>query len=142
VSLDRMTDAQYAEYLARFRASPARMAAAVAPTPTRAKYRNTKTELDGYLFDSKKEAARWQELRLLEKGGIITDLIPHPCYGLHAVTPSGDKLQIGTYKPDFQYREAGVMRIEDVKVGVTKTEAYQLRKRIFEAEYGLLVVEV
>ena len=35
------------------------------------KYRNTKTEVDGILFDSKKEAARWLELKALEAAGKI-----------------------------------------------------------------------
>lgn len=38
------------------------------------KYNNQKTVVDGITFDSKKEAARWQELLLLQKAGKITDL--------------------------------------------------------------------
>lgn len=38
------------------------------------KYRNKKVEVDGILFDSKKEANRYMELKLLEKAGEITDL--------------------------------------------------------------------
>ncbi len=38
------------------------------------KYKNKKVEVDGIVFDSKKEAKRYQELLLLEKAGEITDL--------------------------------------------------------------------
>jgi len=35
------------------------------------KYGNRKVTVDGITFDSRKEAARWQELRFLEKAGEI-----------------------------------------------------------------------
>jgi len=41
---------------------------------SRSKYRNRKTVVDGITFDSKREAARWQELKLLERAGEITEL--------------------------------------------------------------------
>jgi hypothetical protein len=112
------------------------------PSPKPAKYHNVKVQIDGMTFDSKKEAARWQELQLMEKAGVIADLQPQPQYELHTVTPTGERAKVGIYKPDFRYTEAGQTRIEDVKANVTKTEAYRLRKRIFEAEYGLAIVEI
>ena len=39
-----------------------------------AKYKNKKIEVDGIVFDSKKEAKRYRELKLLEQAGEITDL--------------------------------------------------------------------
>ncbi|MBS6476088.1 MAG: DUF1064 domain-containing protein, partial [Clostridiales bacterium] len=38
------------------------------------KYRSKKTTVDGITFDSRREAARWQELKLLERAGSITEL--------------------------------------------------------------------
>lgn len=38
------------------------------------KYNNHKVTVDGITFDSKKEAKRYQELRLLEKAGAIRNL--------------------------------------------------------------------
>lgn len=38
------------------------------------KYNNKKITVDGQIFDSKKEANRYKELRLLEKAGEIKDL--------------------------------------------------------------------
>ena len=39
-----------------------------------AKYNNIKTVIDGIIFDSKKEAKRYSELKLLEKAGLIGSL--------------------------------------------------------------------
>lgn len=38
------------------------------------KYKNTKINVDGMTFDSKKEAKRYQELSLLQKAGEISGL--------------------------------------------------------------------
>ncbi|MBN1114444.1 MAG: DUF1064 domain-containing protein, partial [Oligoflexia bacterium] len=42
------------------------------------KYKNVKTTVDGITFDSKKEADRYSELKLLERAGKIKDLILQP----------------------------------------------------------------
>ena len=38
------------------------------------KYRNEKVIVDGISFDSKKEAARYRELKMLERSGAISGL--------------------------------------------------------------------
>lgn len=43
--------------------------------PKKSKYGAVKTEVDGIKFDSKREASRYQELRLLEQAGEITNLL-------------------------------------------------------------------
>ena len=43
-------------------------------TKTTCKYKNKKTVYDGITFDSKKEAQRYSELKLLEKVGKIKNL--------------------------------------------------------------------
>lgn len=40
----------------------------------RSKYGNRKTEIDGFVFDSKRETERYQQLKLLEAAGEIVDL--------------------------------------------------------------------
>lgn len=42
--------------------------------PKTSKYGAHKVVLDGMEFDSKKEAARWKELRALEEAGVISNL--------------------------------------------------------------------
>jgi hypothetical protein len=44
------------------------------------KYHARKTELDGYIFDSKAEARRYSELKLLEVAGKISNLQLQPKY--------------------------------------------------------------
>ena len=40
----------------------------------KSKYHNKKVMIDGIKFDSKKEANRYQELKLMQRAGIISDL--------------------------------------------------------------------
>jgi hypothetical protein len=64
----------------------------------KSKYRNVKTEVDGIKFDSKKEATRYGQLRLLEKAGLIGNLRLQVQYPLivHGV-------KVGSYVADFVY---------------------------------------
>ncbi len=108
------------------------------------KYHAVRTTLDGYTFDSKAEAKRYGELRLLEKAGLIRDLTVHPRYPLEV-----NEVRICVYVGDFSYiehvkgqyytRDRSV--IEDVK-GV-KTPAYRIKKKLFEAIHpGWTITEV
>lgn len=103
------------------------------------KYRSVKTQVDGISFDSKKEAKRYSELRLLERAGEISNLELQPRY---EIVVNG--IYIGRYRADFRFINSrdGKTTIEDVKSKATKTEAYKLRKKIVEAIYGISVNEV
>ena len=65
---------------------------------SRSKYKAVKTTIDGITCDSKKEAKRYTELKLLEKSGHITHLELQPEY---QITINGAK--ICKYKADFRY---------------------------------------
>jgi hypothetical protein len=102
----------------------------------RRKYNNVRTVLDGYLLDSKAEAARYGELRLMERANHISDLHIHPKYPIEI---NGQK--ICTYIADFSYRDKnGTVHVEDVK-GM-KTALYSLKKKLLKATCGLEVEEV
>lgn len=103
----------------------------------RPKYGNKKTEVDGILFDSKKEAKRYQELRLLEKQGIILELQLQPKF---PIVVNGKK--ICTYIADFDYCVAHTddRIVEDVK-GI-KTPIYNLKKKLVKAVHGIDITEV
>lgn len=92
----------------------------------RAKYGNVKTELDGILFDSKKEAERYVQLILLLRGGVIRDLELQPNFKLEV---AGKK--VCTYRADFRYSENGSQVVEDVK-GM-KTPVYKLKVKLLKA---------
>jgi len=66
------------------------------------KYGNIKTVIDGFTFDSKREATRYQELKLLEKAGEIRELELQPKYTL---VPKTKKRRAVTYTADFRYLE-------------------------------------
>ena len=101
------------------------------------KYGNVATVVDGRRFASKKEAARYQALRVLETAGAITALECQPSYRLEA-----HGWLICRYLADFRYVVAGTgqMVVEDVK-GV-RTPAFVLKKRLMLACHGIDVVEV
>jgi len=103
---------------------------------TRSKFGAVRTTVDGITFASKKEAKRYQELRLLERAKEITDLILQPRFPLQIHGKS-----LGSYVGDFQYTVDGVREVvEDVK-GV-RTPVYRLKKKIVEAIYGITIQEV
>lgn len=99
----------------------------------KSKYNNQKTEVDGILFDSKKEAARFGELKLLLKAGIIGLLERQVTYELG---------NIARYIADFRYIDVktGETIVEDVK-GV-KTPVYKLKKKMMKSMYGITIKEV
>jgi hypothetical protein len=116
------------------------------------KYYNRKVKRDGMVFDSKREANRWTELKLLEKAGKISNLqrqvkfvlIPTQ-YSDWEYTKSGKKKVIereASYIADFVYRdnELGVDVVEDTK-GM-RTEAYILKRKLMLRVHGIQIMEV
>lgn len=100
------------------------------------KYRAVKTEVDGIIFDSKKEAARYKELILLEKSGVISHLELQPRYDC---VVNGKK--ICSYRADFRYFNDQNSVVEDVKG--FKTPVYRLKKKLVEALYpGIRILEI
>lgn len=96
------------------------------------KYGNVKTKLDNIVFASKREANRYAELVLLQKGRMITDLILQPEFILlEAFTDSmGDKHRPIIYMADFMYQDRNKkLIVEDVK-GV-RTRHYNDKKKLF-----------
>jgi dsDNA-binding SOS-regulon protein len=100
------------------------------------KYRAVRTTLDGITFHSKKEAARYAQLKMLEKAGKIQGLCLQPEYVLYA--GDGDT-KLGVYRADFEYAENGQHIVEDVKG--FKTPLYRWKKKHVEAQYGIQVRE-
>jgi len=127
-------------------------------TAPRSKYGAKPMVVDGFRFDSTKEASRYRELRLLEKAGEIADLETQPKFPIDVVqlwqdgrwnwrtsrTDPPDIIPCGVFTADFRYVEVktGAVVIEDTKSGPTKTTAYRLRKRLVEAIHGVKISEV
>lgn len=91
-----------------------------------------KVVIDNITFDSKLEATRYTELKLLERKGLIKDLVLQPSYDLIPSFKKGNKTyRKTTYRADFSYydNELNKTIIEDTKY--FKTDAYILKK-LFE----------
>ena len=102
------------------------------------KYNNTKIRVDGRLFDSKAEAARWQELQLLERAGEITELERQVEYEL---VPKQKGERAVKYIADFRYKDhEGNTVVEDTK-GV-KTPVYILKRKLMLRVHGIRIREV
>lgn len=99
------------------------------------KYHAIPTEVDGIRFQSKAEARRYAELRLLQRAGQIADLRVHPRYPLVV-----NGVKCGYYEADFAYREGEQEVVEDVK-GVA-TAVFQLKAKLVKALHGVTVTIV
>lgn len=108
----------------------------------RNKYNAVKCECDGIKFDSKKEMKRYNELKLLEKAGVICCIEVHPRYTLIEKNEHFRKCE---YIADFRYMICKTKEtiVEDVKGGkATRTPVYMLKKKLMYEKYGILISEV
>ena len=101
------------------------------------KYRNKKTVVDGMTFDSKKEAQRYSDLKLLERGHIISSLKIQPEFKLHV-----KGFLVCKYRADFSYTQMGEYIVEDVKSEITrKHPVYGIKKKLMKAVHGIDIKE-
>lgn len=106
------------------------------------KYHNVKVKVNGETFDSRKEANRYCELKLMQRAGKITDLKRQVSYLLiPAQYDHGGNLmeRAVNYKADFVYQKDGELVVEDTK-GV-KTDVYIIKRKLMLFMYGIRVVE-
>lgn len=124
----------------------------------RSKYGSRKVTVDGITFDSKKEAVRYQELKLLERAGEIGDLqlqvkfvlIPAQYEHPHSFTKSGRGKCLErecSYIADFVYKvplfvggEPFLPVVEDTKG--YRTEAYRIKRKLMLHVHNIQVKEV
>jgi hypothetical protein len=103
-------------------------------TDKKPKYNNRKQQIDGYVFDSRAEAHRYNDLKLLAWNKVIEGLQIHPVFVLQDKFKHRDKwIRAITYEADFAYYENGVHVVEDVK-GV-KTKEFSIKEKLFKARY-------
>lgn len=108
------------------------------------KYNNQKITVNGQVFDSKKEANRYQELLLLEKAGVIKNLSRQVKFVLipSQRDESGKVIEREcSYKADFvYYEEGGETVVEDVKG--FRTKEYIIKRKLMLYQYGIRIREV
>lgn len=78
----------------------------------RSKWGNKITVVDGTVCRSKKEASRWQTLKIFEAAGEITELEAHPRFELVV-----NNIKVCVYEADAKYRNKGASKltVEDTK---------------------------
>lgn len=112
------------------------------------KYGNKKIDVDGILFDSKKEAGRYCELKLMERAGIISDLQLQKEYELIPTQRIDGKVveRACKYKADFAYTKDGQQVVEDVKgyrdpksAGYAK---FVIKRKLMLHKFGIRIVEI
>ena len=110
------------------------------------KYHNTKTVADGIKFDSKLEAERYKQLKILERAGVIRDLELQPSFELiPSFRKNGKTWRKTVYKADFRYILADGDRIiiEDVKGSTAViTDVFRLKQKLFEYKYPELSIRI
>jgi uncharacterized protein YbcC (UPF0753/DUF2309 family) len=120
------------------------------------KYHSRKIIVNGEKFDSKKEYARFKELSLLEKAGVITnlqrqvryELIPAHYEKFERYGKTGNRLKDGRkcveravdYIADFVYEKDEKTVVEDTKG--FKTKEYIIKRKLMLYRYGIKISEV
>ena len=126
------------------------LSGAAAPAPLRkgsqgnAKYHNAPTERAGIRFDGRKEARRYDELMVMLRAGIISDLRLQPQFTLQEsyVTETGERIRAIRYTADFSYKFGGKLVVEDVKSKPTRTKEYLRNRKFMRSKFGIEIQEV
>lgn len=116
------------------------------------KYHSQKITVDGETFDSRKEFRRWQELRLLERAGAISqlerqvsfELIPAirepPTIGPRGGVKQGRIIEKPVnYVADFVYCKDGQKVVEDSKG--FRTADYIIKRKLMLYIHGIRLLE-
>ena len=106
------------------------------------KYHAHKTTVDGITFNSKREAKRYGEPKLLQRSGAISNLRRQVRYELiPAFDADGKHYRPTSYVADFVYTDAetGKEIVEDVK-GM-RTDVYRIKAKLFAHRYGVSIRE-
>lgn len=109
--------------------------------PKESKYHNQKISVDGIIFDSKKEANRYKELKLLELTGKIKNLQRQVSFELiPAFSLDGKRYRSLNYIADFVYEEGNKQVVEDVKGA--RTDVYRIKKKLMAYKHKIEIREV
>lgn len=109
------------------------------PPEKKNKYGAVKTEVDGMVFDSKKESVEWARLSALQRAGKIRDLERQKRFVLQDgfVNNKGERVRPIYYVSDFSFYdvERGSLVAMDTKSKATRTPVYLLKKKMFEYRF-------
>lgn len=100
--------------------------------PKRSKYGNRKTVVDGITFDSKREAAYYDELKQRERLGEVDDVKLQEPFVL-----SINGCLVCTYKADFVFYDIRERRRRVVDVKGVKTKDFIIKQKLMRAVHGI-----
>jgi hypothetical protein len=110
------------------------------------KYKAIRAIVDGMAFDSKREARRYRELKILEQAGEITDLKCQVKFPLLPAQRLDGKLieRAVVYLADFVYIDKeGNKVVEDVKSPITrKNQSYILKRKMLLYFHAVILKEI
>ena len=121
------------------------------------KYKAKKASVDGIEFDSRKEANRYCELKLLQRAGKIQNLELQKAFEL--IPAQREAYTIGKrggiikgkviekavfYRADFVYTENGETVVEDVKgyKGGVAYAVFTIKRKLLLYKYGIKIKEI
>lgn len=106
------------------------------------KYGNRKITVDGMTFDSKREYNRYCELKLMERGKVISNLQTQVEFELIPSQRVNGRVveRPCKYKADFCYTENGKTVVEDTKG--FRTKDYIIKRKLMLYVHGIQIREV
>lgn len=108
------------------------------------KYHAKKSLVDGYLFDSKREARHYCLLKMLARAGMIKDLVLQPVFLLQPKfrDSTGRAVRAIKYVADFQYVQCSNSKVivEDVKG--FKTPSFKIKEKMFLLKYPEFIFRI
>jgi hypothetical protein len=110
-------------------------ARALLTKPKRTKYNATKTMVDGLLFDSKREAAYYSELKIREKAGEVTGVEMQRPFALLGTNGT----LMATFRADFCFWDNTADRFRCIDVKGFDTPVGKLKRKMMK---GLLGIDV
>ena len=121
------------------------------------KYKAKKASVDGIEFDSRKEANRYCELKLLQRAGKIQNLELQKAFELipaqreaYTIVKRGGIIKGKViekavfYRADFVYTENGETVVEDVKgyKGGGAYAVFTIKRKLLLYKYGIKIKEI
>lgn len=120
------------------------------------KYHNSAVIVDGISFQSRKEARRWRELKLMESAGMIHGLTRQKKFVLIPAQREPDTVgkrggkhkgklierEVAYYADYSYYDKEGNEVVEDVKSPATRTKDYILKRKMMLYVHGIRIREI
>lgn len=120
------------------------------------KYHNSAVIVDGISFQSRKEARRWRELKLMESAGMIHGLTRQKKFVLIPAQREPDTVgkrggkhkgklierEVAYYADYSYYDKEGNEVVEDVKSPATRTKDYVVKRKMMLYVHGIRIREI